>query len=147
MDRSSRQRIWKVEKLLSKAEELVSIARQKREKSRAETLACLMPIMRGDARPHATAVAAIVISGEPKVDEPLVRAWARTLAHHRMDLQDSTLDKRATLRLSKERCILLLLRILIMGHLGGILLLGTRRRQRDFRKYSELHQFGCYSLP
>src|ERR1700724_4918325 len=97
MDRSSRQRIWTVEKLLSKAEELVSIARQNREKSRAETLACLMPIMRRDARPHATAVAAIVISGEPKVDEPLVRAWALTLAHHRMDLQNSTLDKRATL--------------------------------------------------
>jgi hypothetical protein len=105
MDRSSRQRIWKVEKLLSKAEELVSIARQKREKSRAETLAWLMPIMRGDARPHATAVAAIVISGEPKVDEPLVRAWARTLAHHRMDLQDSTLDKHATLKAVERKTL------------------------------------------
>jgi hypothetical protein len=105
MDRSSRQRIWKVEKLLSKAEELVSIARQKREKSRAETLAWLMPIRRGDARPHATAVAAIVISGEPKVDEPLVRAWARTLAHHRMDLQDSTLDKHATLKAVERKTL------------------------------------------
>jgi hypothetical protein len=103
MDRSSRQRIWKVEKLLSKAEELVSIARQKREKSRAETLAWLTPVMRRDARLHATAVAAIVISGEPKVDEPLVRAWVRTLAHHRMDLQDSTLDKRATLEAAERK--------------------------------------------
>jgi len=95
MDRSSRRRIWKVEKLLSKTEELVSIARQKCEKSQEERLACLMPLMRRDARLHATAVAAIVMSGEPKIDEPLVRAWERALAHHRINVQDSTLDKEA----------------------------------------------------
>lgn len=38
--------------------------------------------MRPGARLHATAVAAIVICGEPKIDEPLIRAWVRTLRHH-----------------------------------------------------------------
>jgi hypothetical protein len=96
MDRSSRQRIWKVEKLVSKAEELVSIARKKREKSLAERMEMLarLPPPPG-IRHHATAVAAIAICGEPKIDEPLVRAWARTLAHHQMDVQDSTLNEDA----------------------------------------------------
>ena len=49
--------------------------------------------MRQDLRLHTTAVAAIVMSGEPKIDEPLVRAWERTLAHHRIDAAEgSTLD-------------------------------------------------------
>jgi hypothetical protein len=38
--------------------------------------------VRSLARHHATAVAAMVLSGEPKIDEPLIRPWARTLAHH-----------------------------------------------------------------
>jgi hypothetical protein len=37
------------------------------------------------ARLHATAVAAIVLSGEPKIHEPLIRAWARTLAHYKLE--------------------------------------------------------------
>lgn len=43
-------------------------------------------------RLHTIAVAAIVISGEPKIDEPLIRAWERTLAHYRIDVEDSTLN-------------------------------------------------------
>jgi hypothetical protein len=43
--------------------------------------------LREAVRLHATAVAAIVISGKPKIDEPLVRAWERTLAYHKIDQQ------------------------------------------------------------
>ena len=84
MDRSARQRIWKVEKLLSKAEESVSLALRKL----AETRAAREDELRPKARPHATAVAAIVLYGEPKIDEPLVRAWARTLRHNRITIQN-----------------------------------------------------------
>jgi hypothetical protein len=78
MDRNLSQRIRNVEKLLSKAEESVSAALKKRE----EHLAELRDMFRPQALPHATAVAAIVIYGEPRIDEPLIRAWARTLRHH-----------------------------------------------------------------
>jgi hypothetical protein len=61
---------------------LVSAARAKREKSQAEEFARLMPLIRRYARLHATAVAAIIISGDPKIDEPLVgvkdsKRWPR----------------------------------------------------------------------
>jgi hypothetical protein len=69
---------------------LVSAARAKREKSQAEEFARLMPLIRRYARLHATAVAAIIISGDPKIDEPLVRAWERTLAHYRLEIKDPT---------------------------------------------------------
>jgi hypothetical protein len=78
MDRNLSQRIRNVEKLLSKAEELVSAALKKRE----EHLAQLRDMLRPKALRHATAVAAIVIYGEPRIDEPLIRAWVRTLRHH-----------------------------------------------------------------
>jgi hypothetical protein len=71
MDRNLSQRIRNVEKLLSKAEELVSAALKKRE----EHLAQLRDMLRPKALRHATAVAAIVIYGEPRIDEPLIRAW------------------------------------------------------------------------
>jgi hypothetical protein len=35
---------------------------------------------------HATAVAAIVLSGQPRVDEPLNRAWARALQQYGIDI-------------------------------------------------------------
>jgi hypothetical protein len=68
MDRRSRHRIGKVE-------ELLSAALKEREGRRK-------PIGSYHARRHATAVAAIVLSGKPKVDEPLSRAWARALQHY-----------------------------------------------------------------
>src|SRR5436190_16865008 len=34
------------------------------------------------AENHATAVAAIVLSAQPRVDEPLNRAWTRALQHY-----------------------------------------------------------------
>ena len=82
MDRSSRHSVWKLERLLLKAEKLRA-AVTKREQSRvpSETFTGIRPIIRC----HATAVAAIVISGKPKIDEPLIRAWARTLAYYRID--------------------------------------------------------------
>jgi hypothetical protein len=67
---------WKLEKLLSKVEKSVSLALRKR----AETQAASEDMVRPKAPTHATAVGAIVLYGEPKIDEPLVRAWARTIA-------------------------------------------------------------------
>lgn len=68
MDRRSRHRIGKIE-------ELLSAARGRRE-----------PLKSYHARRHATAVAAIVLSGQPKVDEPLNRAWARALQHYEINV-------------------------------------------------------------
>jgi hypothetical protein len=84
MDRNLSQRIRNVEKLLSKAEEVVSLALKKQEE-REEHFA---EFIRPKARLHATAVAAIVISGEPKVDEPFTRAWVRTLRHYGITIKN-----------------------------------------------------------
>ena len=89
MDRKSRRRIWKVEKLLSKTEQLVAAALVKREQRR-EDLVRAFNNMRERIRPHTTAVAAIVIWGEPKIDEPLICAWQRTLAYHGLDREEAT---------------------------------------------------------
>jgi hypothetical protein len=92
MDRRSRQRIWKLERLLSKTERLLPAVLTKLEESRVP-LEVIFRVMREQVRLHATAVAAIAISGEPKIDEPLVRAWERTLAHHQIDAAEgSALD-------------------------------------------------------
>jgi hypothetical protein len=40
---------------------------------------------RASARHHATAVAAIVLAGQAKIDEPLDQAWARALQHYNID--------------------------------------------------------------
>jgi hypothetical protein len=84
MDRSLQQRLLKVEKLLSKAEVSVSLTLKKRAEWQAETVEMFSP----KALPHATAVAAIVLYGKPKIDEPLIRAWVRTLRHHRVTIQN-----------------------------------------------------------
>jgi hypothetical protein len=89
MDRKSRHKIWKLERLLSKAEKLRATVLTKQEQSRVP-LEQTFRTVRRVIRCHATAVAAIVISGKPKIDEPLVRAWARTLAYHRIDVENST---------------------------------------------------------
>src|SRR5512133_1703227 len=73
MDRRSQRRIWKIEALLSAAKR----AREEKRKKFSEN--CLR-----HARLHATAVAAIVLSGDPKIDEPLSRAWTRSLRHYRI---------------------------------------------------------------
>ena len=93
MDRRSRQRIWKLEGLLSKTERLLPAVLTTLEKSR-EPLEALFSRLREPVRRHTTAVAAIVISGEPKIDEPLVRAWERTLAHYRFATPNNDLCRR-----------------------------------------------------
>jgi hypothetical protein len=89
MDRKSRRRIWKVEKVLSKTEKLVAAALVKREQTQ-EIFVRAFNHMRPLVRPHTTAVAAIVIWGEPKIDEPLICAWRRTLAYHGLDREEAT---------------------------------------------------------
>ena len=70
-DRKSRHQLSKLEKLVSTALK----EREEREKQAVKEL----PFR---ARRHATAVAAIVLSGQPKIDEPLIKAWARALQHY-----------------------------------------------------------------
>jgi hypothetical protein len=74
IDRSLRRRLAQAEKRLFPAiEKRLEMREQSKER------ACSL------ARLHATAVAAIVLSGKPKVEEPLIRAWARTLAHYKQE--------------------------------------------------------------
>jgi hypothetical protein len=77
MNRRSRHRIGKCEELLSAA-----------LKERDERLKQFLRVGPIHARRHATAVAAIVLSGHPKIDEPLNRAWARALQHYGIDTKD-----------------------------------------------------------
>jgi hypothetical protein len=91
MDRASRRRIWKLEGLLSKTEKLLPAVLAKQEESKVP-LEHTFGVIREFVRLHTTSVAAIVIWGEPKVHEPLIRAWERTLAHHRIDVKGSMLD-------------------------------------------------------
>jgi hypothetical protein len=60
---------------LSNIDKLVSSALKEREEREYQFIKKL-PYQ---ARPHATAVAAIVLSGQPKLDEPLINAWERAL--------------------------------------------------------------------
>jgi hypothetical protein len=46
------------------------------------------PGLRRDARYHAISVAAIALSGQPRIDEPLHDAWARTLQHHGISVKE-----------------------------------------------------------
>jgi hypothetical protein len=70
MNRTSRRRVEKIEEALSAAQ------KERKEKRKKEQEARIF-----HARLHLTAVAAIVLSGEPKLDEPLVEAWKRALQH------------------------------------------------------------------
>jgi hypothetical protein len=74
---SRRARILRIEELVS--------SKLKAQRERREKCARAMPT---HARRHATAVAAIVLAGEPKIDEPLVQAWARTLRHYEIAIED-----------------------------------------------------------
>jgi hypothetical protein len=87
MNREARHQIWKLEKLLSKTETRIAAALAKMEQSRIP-LETRFDLMRSDVRPHATAVAAIAVWGEPKIDEPLICAWKRTLAYHGLDREE-----------------------------------------------------------
>lgn len=69
-----------------RAEDLVS----KALKERAERKRQLARSLPTHARRHATAVAAILLAGEPKVDEPLIRAWISALQHYGISVKDPT---------------------------------------------------------
>jgi len=77
MDRRSRHRIEKCDELLSAA-----------LKERDERVKQWLRVAPTHARRHATAVAAIVLAGQPRIDEPLSRAWARALQHYAIDNKD-----------------------------------------------------------
>jgi hypothetical protein len=77
MDRNSQRRISKIESLLA-------VAQKKREEKRKK----LRETYVLHARYHAHAVAAIVLSGEPKIDEPLIRAWERALRHYGINVKE-----------------------------------------------------------
>jgi hypothetical protein len=79
MERRSRQRVREIEKQ-------INAEKKKREEEWIETKAYWRP----HARVHAAAVAAIVLRGEPKVDEPLKRAWLRALERYEIHVSDPT---------------------------------------------------------
>jgi hypothetical protein len=58
------------------------------EQSVSELKRRIAPIEKDYAWDHAVAVAAIVLSGQPKIDEPLQRAWRRTLRSYEITLKD-----------------------------------------------------------
>jgi hypothetical protein len=74
-DRKSQQRLLKLEKLISTAGKEY----EEREKQHVKNLPY-------HARRHATEVAAIVLSGRAKIDEPLSIAWARALLLYGIDV-------------------------------------------------------------
>ena len=71
---------------ISRIEELIA-SKLKAQQERRKQWAKALPI---HAQRHATAVAAIALAGEPKIDEPLNRAWARSLRHYEMALDPTT---------------------------------------------------------
>jgi hypothetical protein len=82
MDRRARKRISKLKSRLAKSNLVVH--------SGADILQmAVKDRWRSDAQYHATAVAAIVRFGKPKIDEPLALAWKRTLLHHDIRIPDA----------------------------------------------------------
>ena len=71
---------------ISRIEELIA-SKLKAQQERRKQWAKALPI---HAQRHATAVAAIALAGEPKIDEPLNRAWARSLRHYEIALDPTT---------------------------------------------------------
>jgi hypothetical protein len=78
MDRSFRKRVRKAEKLLS------AVLQKRHERRKQEVRELPTP-----ARRHATAIAAFFLSGQPKIDEPLNRAWARALRHYGINVKET----------------------------------------------------------
>ena len=78
MEHRLEKRIRKIERQLAGAENVVAMELQKRAAEQEELLKHYL----SQIRCHAISVAAIVLYGEPKIDEPLVRAWGRVLRYH-----------------------------------------------------------------
>jgi hypothetical protein len=82
MNRSLQRRVARAERLLPQALKR-RLKRREQDKQRVAYL----------ARIHATAVAGIVLHGDPKIDEPLAPAWARTVANfEKADISLRTAD-------------------------------------------------------
>ena len=79
MERRFKLRVWKLENQINEQ-------KRKREDEWIETQA----YWRSQARFHAAAVAAIVLQGEPRIDEPLERAWLRALERYGIHVSDPT---------------------------------------------------------
>jgi hypothetical protein len=110
---------------ISRIEELIA-SKLKAQQERRKQWAKALPI---HAQRHATAVAAIALAGEPKIDEPLNRAWARSLRHYEIALdQQQSLSK-----LGQHSC-------------SFRSLLGNRHHPRDLLKYLAQRQLGYCSL-
>ena len=77
MDRNFPHRLSKIEKLVSSA---LKEGKEKKKQALKE-----LPF---HARRHATAVAAIVLSGQPIINEPLNKAWKRALHHYGIDVNN-----------------------------------------------------------
>ncbi len=71
---------------ISSIEEVIA-SKLKAQQERRKQWAKALPI---HARRHATAVAAIVLAGDPKIDESLIRAWARSLRHYEIAIDPTT---------------------------------------------------------
>ena len=91
MDRRSRHRIGKCDELLSAA-----------LNERDERVKHFLRVWPTHALRHTTAVAAIVLSGQPRVDEPLNRAWARALQHYGIDNNDQVAASQRLLPIIKK---------------------------------------------
>ena len=118
MERRFRQRVREIEKQINEE-------KRKREEEWIETKAYWRP----QARFHAAAVAAIVLQGEPKIDEPLERAWLRALERYEIHVSDPS-SKNSPANVGPQ----LLAKLLKPG----------ADSQTRFRKFSEMHQHGCY---
>jgi hypothetical protein len=70
---------------LSKMDERLSVLLKKRKEKDEEFISSWI----SRARHHSTAIAAIVLAGQPKLDEPLIEAWGRTLRHYRINYNSS----------------------------------------------------------
>jgi hypothetical protein len=129
MDRSLRHRT-------RRAEEVLSVAKKKREEIHNKFVKDCV----SDAWLHATAVAAIVLSGQPKIDEPLIRAWTRALQHYGVQplaQNDIYLDHKS--RLNKQNTAA---RQLIPEWETQ-----TPRDQKGLPRYLALPRVGCCILP
>jgi len=71
-----------ISRRIERIEETLAVEREKMRKPLTEHL----QNSRALARDHATAVSAIVLAGQPQIEEPLGQAWARALQHYDVDV-------------------------------------------------------------
>ena len=102
MVRKSRRQICNIE-------EVVSVVTKKRNEEQKKDYDYYM----SHARLHATAVAAIILAGKPRMDEPLSKAWTRTLQHYEIPILPSYEWDRRTRRNNQTTAAQQLLPVII----------------------------------